>query len=193
MLKSKRMYGFIILTAVVLGIIITATTLKMGSREERVINSLELEELTRAHWSSQELENARIVLEFVQRLMNNHEFDYVRSAYGNNPYKQHNRGMKDGIEGVITTLEDFTGQYPNFSYDVKNIYIDGPYVTLHSHATLHLKDRGNPNKGMNIYDTWKVEGGLIVEHWDSIQGIDSSMRFYGFLTGGSIKNNNTLF
>lgn len=125
--------------------------------------------------------------------MNDHDFDYIRQVYGNSVYKQHNRGMADGIEGVLATITEFTELYPNFSYDVKHIYVDGPYVTLHSHGTLKAADRGNPDKGLNLYDTWKIEDGKLVEHWDSIQGIDSGMRFYGFLTGGAIENKNTLF
>lgn len=183
----------IVLGAVIIGAIIIGVIFNTGNKEERVINKLDITELARPHWSSQDLENAQIALDFVQKIMNDHDFDYIRTAYKNSSYKQHNRGMADGIDGVISYLEDFTDQYPNFSYDVKHIYVDGPYVTLHSHGTMSVADRGNPDKGLNIYDTWKVENGMLVEHWDSMQGIDGGVRFFGFLTGGAVKNDNTLF
>ena len=193
MVKNVKKIMLAILGTVILGSIIIGIIINTGRKEDRVISEIDITELARSHWSSQDLENAQIALDFVQKIMNDHDFDYIRAVYGNSPYKQHNRGMKDGIDGVISTLEEFTKQYPNFSYDVKHIYVDGPFVTLHSHGTLSVNDRGNPNKGLNIYDTWKVENGMLVEHWDSIQGIDSGMRFYGFLTGGAVKNDNTLF
>ena len=71
--------------------------------------------------------------------------------------------------------------------------MDGDYVTFHSHATLKEEDRGNDQKGMNIIDTWKIENGKIVEHWDSIQPLDVFMRFYVGLNGGDIQNANGVF
>lgn len=193
MVKNIKKSRLIILGAVIVGVIIIGALVNMGNKEDRVIYKNSITELTRPHWSAQDLENAEVAVNFVQKIMNEHDFAYIRSVYKNNPYKQHNRGMEDGINGVISTLEGFTKQYPNFSYEIKHIYVDGPYVTLHSHGTLNAKDRGNLDKGMNIYDTWKVGNGILTEHWDSIQGIDGGMRFYNFLIGGEVKNSNTLF
>jgi len=44
------------------------------------------------------------------------------------------------------------------------MYVDGDYVTVHLHATNNKKHRGNPKKGLNIMDIWKVEDGVILEH-----------------------------
>ena len=151
------------------------------------------DELKRANWSNQELKNADLVRDFVQHLMNDHDFDYVMEKFGKNSYTQHNRGMTDGITGVLNTVRDLAKRFPDYTYDVKHIYVDGEYVIFHSHATLNKKHRGNPNKGFNIKDTWRVENGKIVEHWDAIQPINGFWRFYVWLTGGSVKNSNTLF
>jgi len=76
---------------------------------------------------------------------------------------------------------------------VKHIYADGDYVIFQSQVTLRKKHRGNPNKGLNITDTWKIIDGKIAEHWDSIQPIDALMRFIIWLNGGKVKNANGLF
>jgi len=151
------------------------------------------DKLKKSNWSEQEVRNAELVVDFVQHLMNNHDFDYVNNKFGVNRYVQHNRGMRDGIKGVIEYVSAFVKRYPNFTYDVKHIYVDGQHVIFHSHATSNKKDRYNPNKGFNIMDVWKVEDGQIVEHWDSIQAIDGFMRLYAFVAGGAVKNDNTLF
>lgn len=145
------------------------------------------------HWSKQEIESARLVTDFVQHLMNNHEFDVVRQKFGNDSYVQHNRNMNDGIAGVIETVEQLATRFPDYTYDVKHILVDGDTVSFHSHATINKNHRGNDKRGLNIKDTWIVKNGQIVEHWDAIQPIDLFMRFYMLMTGGRIRNSNGVF
>ena len=102
---------------------------------------IDLEKLRKDTWTEEEYENAALVLDFVQNIMNDHNFNYVRERFGNHRYKQHNQSMKDGLSGVLKTVSDFTKNYPDFSYDVKHVYVDGGYVTLHSHATAKKKHK----------------------------------------------------
>ena len=157
------------------------------------ILKIELESLKKDNWSEQELENVNLVVDFVQHIMNNHDFDYILGKYGDTPYVQHNRTMPDGIKGVVGTVKQFSKRFPDFTYDVKHILADGDYVMLHSHATINKKHRGNDKKGLNIKDTWKITNGKIVEHWDAVESIDGFMRFYGLLTGGAVRNTNGVF
>lgn len=149
--------------------------------------------LQRDHWTKVEQENFLRVLDFVQNLMNNHDFDYVVKEFGNDSYVQHNRQIPDGIEGLVGFLKDFVKRFPEYCYDVKQVTVDHDHVTFHSHATLKKKHRGNERKGMKIIDSWRLKDGQIVEHWDSIQPLDGFLRFFTLLTGGSVKNSNSLF
>ncbi|MEL7428240.1 MAG: nuclear transport factor 2 family protein [Bacteroidota bacterium] len=154
---------------------------------------IDLERLKKDTWTEQEYENARLIIDFVQNLMNNHDFAYIKQTYGNHPYTQHNQTMVDGLKGVLGVVSGFAKRYPDYTYDVKHVYVDGPFVTLHSHATIDKKHRGNPQKGLNIMDIWKVEDGIIHEHWDAVQPINGSMRFLFWMSGGKFKNDNTYF
>lgn len=154
---------------------------------------IDIQNLEKAHWSAADRENAALVLEFVQHMMNDHKLEEIQRRYSGNPYKQHNRNIADGIEGVVKTVGDLVKNAPEFSYDVKHVYVDGAYVVLHSHATLKAKHRGDDSQGMNIVDTWKVVDGKLVEHWDAIQGISFSMRLYLMLIGGKVRNKNGVF
>ena len=154
---------------------------------------IEFETLQRDSWSEEEQANVKIISEFVQVMMNNHDFDRVLQKFNNDSYVQHNRNLPNGIEGLTGFLTEFVSEYPQYSYDVKHIYADGDYVVFHSHATLKKEDRGNDQKGMNIIDTWRLEDGRIVEHWDSIQPLDRLMRVYVLLNGGDIRNDNGVF
>lgn len=154
---------------------------------------IDLENLSKGYWSEAEQENVRIVADFVQHLMNNHDFQYLRTTYMNSAYTQHNRNIADGMENIIKYVDNFSKRFPEFTYDVKRIVADGDLVTFHSHATLKTTHRGNDKQGMNIVDIWKIKDGQIVEHWDSIQPLDFFVRFYALLIGGNIKNSNGVF
>lgn len=155
--------------------------------------NIELEALQRDTWSQNERENVTLVVDFVEHLMNRHDLDYVLEKYGQGPYVQHNRSMENGVAGVVDYVKTLTKRFPQFSYDVKYIHADGEFVTLHTHATMRAKDRGNEKRGFIIYDTWKVEDGKIVEHWDALQPLDFGMRLFALFAGGAIKNKNGLF
>lgn len=155
--------------------------------------AVNFESLKKPNWTEQELKNAVLITDFVQNLMNNHNFDYVSQKFTNSAYTQHNRNLPDKMAGLVGFLKEFVKDYPEYSYDVKHIYVDGDYVIFHSHATLKKEHRGNDKKGMNIVDTWRLEDGKIVEHWDSIQALDGFMRFYSLLSGGKIRNSNGVF
>ncbi len=154
---------------------------------------IDFERLQKPTWSDQEKRNAETIVDFVQHLMNDHNFEYIKKKYGDHPYKQHNQSMTDGIEGVLKVISGFAKRYPEYTYDVKHLYVDGPFVTVHSHATNNVKHRDNPQKGLNIIDVWKVEDGVIKEHWDAVQPIHGSMRFLFWMIGGRFRNKNTFF
>ncbi|WP_444921775.1 nuclear transport factor 2 family protein [Microbulbifer sp. CnH-101-G] len=171
-------------------LLIVSTSVSAQNADQLTIN---LKALQKNSWTEQELANVTLVTDFVQNLMNNHNFDYILERYNDSSYVQHNRNLPDKITGLVGFLQEFVEDYPDYTYDVKHIYADGDYVIFHSHATLNKSDRGHDSKGMNIIDTWRLENGRIVEHWDSIQALDGFMRFYSLISGGSIKNDNGVF
>lgn len=177
--------------------IIASTLLILASVTASAQNAdklvIDLQSLQKPSWTEQELANATVITDFVQNLMNNHNFDYILERYNDSSYVQHNRNLPDKITGLVGFLKEFVEDYPDYTYDVKHIYVDGDYVIFHSHATLKKDDRGNDKKGMNIIDIWRLEDGRIVEHWDSIQALGTLMRFYSLINGGNIQNANGVF
>lgn len=172
-------------------LLILAGTNTFAQNTEKLI--IDLESLKKPSWTEQEHANATLITDFVQNLMNSHDFEYVLERYNDSSYVQHNRSLPDKVTGLVGFLKEFVEKYPDYTYDVKHIYVDGDYVIFHSHATLDIDDRGNDLKGMNITDIWRLENGRIVEHWDSIQALDTFMRFYSLISGGNIENANGVF
>lgn len=155
--------------------------------------TVEIDSLRSNGWTEQEQQNVALIADFVQHIMIDHDFDYIKSQFGHNNYTQHNRSMTEGIHGVVETVSNLTKRYPDYTYDVKHIYADGDFVTFHSHVTLNKSDRGNDKKGLNIMDIWRVKDGHIVEHWDAVQPLDMTMRFFVLMNGGAVRNENGVF
>ena len=149
--------------------------------------------LKKDSWSAQESENVKLIIDFVQNLMNNHDFEYVSKTFGNKVYTQHNRSIPDGMDALIQYVQTFAKSNPDYCYDVKHIYADGEFVIFHSQATIKAKHRGNDAKGLNIMDVWQVRDGQIAQHWDALQPMDGFMRFYNLMTGGKVRNNNGVY
>lgn len=154
---------------------------------------ISFDKLKKGSWSEQETKNVRLVVDFMQHLMNDHDVDYVLKTFGNPHYRQHNRGIPDGMEALVKYVKDFTKRFPDYAYDVKHIHADGDFVIFHSHITTNKKDRGNDKKGINASDTWRVANGQIVEHWDTLQPMDGFLRFVFLLIGGKIANANGVY
>ena len=149
--------------------------------------------LKKASWNEQEKQNVKLIIDFIQNLMNNHEFSYVAEQIDGSAYRQHNRNIPDGMSSLIDYVKGFVKRYPDYCYDVKHIYADGEYVIFHSHATLKAKHRGTDSKGLNIMDVWQVKEGRINDHWDALQPMDRSMRLFNLFNGGKVRNNNGVY
>lgn len=148
---------------------------------------------TKAHWTDDEIHNVERVAEFIHLAMNAHDYEALRARFGGSAYVQHSRGIPDGLDGIVEYLTNLTRRFPEYGYDVQHVHVDGDHVTFHSHATLRAGHRGNQKKGFNIIDTWRVDDGQLVEHWDAIQPLGLSMRLLVLLTGGRTAHGNGIF
>ena len=155
--------------------------------------TIDFDALEKDHWSEEERSNAHLVHEFIQTLMNDHDFAAVSERFGQGAYVQHNRSMRDAIPGVVENVQALVKRFPGFSYDVKEIVSSGDLVVVHSHSTLREKDRGDQKRGFIIFDRWRVVDGALVEHWDALQPLDLTARLLTLASGGRIRNANGLF
>jgi predicted SnoaL-like aldol condensation-catalyzing enzyme len=56
--------------------------------------------------------------------------------------------------------------------DLKRVIADDTYVVMHYHLTRPDDD----GAGQAVVDIWRLEDGLIVEHWDTVQAVPSADR-----------------
>ena len=109
--------------------------------------------------------NKKNAQEFYDFLINKKDFDSARKYMGNR-YKQHNPLVADGPEGLKVFCEFLKTNFSEAHSEIKQVFADGDYVILHVHST-----RTPGTRGRAIIEIFRLEGGKIDEHWDTIQEI----------------------
>ena len=109
--------------------------------------------------------NKEVVLNFYNEAINNKNADAAIKLLGPK-YIQHNPRAGDGGEALRGLINIFKSNSPLLKGEVKRVIVEGDLVVLHVHS------RPTPDAlGNAIVDIFRVENGLIVEHWDVIQPV----------------------
>lgn len=106
--------------------------------------------------------NKAKVEEFLTKVLINHEqVDYTQYINPAN-YAQHNPMVADGLEGFGAFMAEMASQGISMDYtEIHQVIGEGNFVLTLSEGALG----GEPTA---FYDLFRVEDGLIVEHWDVI-------------------------
>jgi predicted SnoaL-like aldol condensation-catalyzing enzyme len=107
--------------------------------------------------------NRAIVLRFVDLFYRQKDVRRAFTTCVAEQYVQHNPNIPDGREAAIDYLEPMFSR-PEARFDIKRILVDGDLAAVHLH--------GRPNEdepGGAVVDLFRLENGLIVEHWDVLQ------------------------
>ena len=81
-------------------------------------------------------------------------------------YIQHNQQAEPGCEGLKRFLDTIKARTPEAVHDVKRAFVDGDHVTVHYHVR-----RWPGDDGWAVIDIFRLENGLIAEHWDVMQNV----------------------
>ncbi|WP_198937948.1 nuclear transport factor 2 family protein [Pelomonas sp. KK5] len=111
-------------------------------------------------------ENRKIVERFVDLVYRQKKTrEAFEACVSADRYIQHNPNMPDGREAAIEMLAPKFSA-PGFHAEVLRVLVDGPL------AVVHLFARGAPEqRGAAVADIFRLEDGLIVEHWDVLQPV----------------------
>ncbi|TAK56586.1 MAG: polyketide cyclase [Gammaproteobacteria bacterium] len=121
-----------------------------------------------AHHTPEQREKARIVLEFYQRFVIEHDPSVGPKFFGKS-YTQHNPMVADGREGLRLFAETLRERFPDLEVEIKRVLVDGDFVILHVYSSINVCQTGT--RGMAVMDIFRLEGDRIVEHWDVMQEI----------------------
>jgi predicted SnoaL-like aldol condensation-catalyzing enzyme len=81
-------------------------------------------------------------------------------------YIQHSQMAEPGREGLKRFLDMIKAATPQAVHDVKRAFVDGDHVTVHYHVR-----RWPGDDGWAVIDIFRIENGLIAEHWDVMQDV----------------------
>ena len=81
-------------------------------------------------------------------------------------YIQHNQMAEPGREGLKKFLDMIRSKTPNAVHHVKRAFVDGDHVIVHYHVRRWPEDLG-----WAVIDIFRIENGLIAEHWDVMQDV----------------------
>ena len=109
--------------------------------------------------------NKRFVAEFYDIIINQKDYEKAK-AYMGPRYRQHNPLVKDRPEGLREFIEYLRVNAPDAHSEIIRIFAEGDYVILHVHS---IRQPGT--RGRAIIEIFRLENGLIDEHWDVIQEI----------------------
>lgn len=122
-------------------------------------------------------QNKQLVLDFYQQVLLEGELDRV-NQFITDAYIQHNPGVKDGKAGLIEFLSPMAKPAEGKPRGkIVRAMAEGDLVMVHVHWYGWPTERGTAT-----IDIFRIEKGLIAEHWDVVQAVPETA-----------KNTNTMF
>lgn len=112
-----------------------------------------------------EAANLQLVLDMFAAVLNPMDSAAVDRfiAHG---YIQHNQAAEPGREGLKRFLDVIRAATPEAVHDIKRAFVDGDHVTVHYNVR-----RWPGDLGWAVMDIFRIEDGMIVEHWDVMQDV----------------------
>lgn len=111
-------------------------------------------------YTKQGEKNLKAVLDFYDVVINGQQYSRVYEFVDKN-YIQHKPEVEDGPEGLLDFVRWIYSQSPQHKARIIRSFVDGDYVILHVHVI-----NGAEAKDIAVIDIFRVENGMLMEHWD---------------------------
>ena len=124
-----------------------------------------MSEAATSEYAARTAANRAAFLDFVRLYYDEMKVREAFELYVHPDYMQHNPAVTDGREAAIAHLEGLLAR-ATVSMDVRRLLVDGDY------AVAHLIGRQGPeDPGHALMNIFRMEDGVIVEHWDVAQPV----------------------
>ena len=114
---------------------------------------------------AQEQANLNLVLGLFEHVLNPMDSGAVDRFIAPD-YIQHSQLAPPGRDALKAFLDMIRAETPLAVHDVKRTFVDGDHVIVHYHVRRWPED-----KGWAVMDIFRLEDGMIVEHWDVLQDV----------------------
>lgn len=105
--------------------------------------------------------NKEIVLNFYRDFWNAHDVS-AAAQYVHEDYIQHNPNVEQGRQGLVNFVTNVFFKL-EAQHNIQLALEDGDLVAVHVYVTFN-----NGSKAV-VTDIYRLENGIIMEHWDSVQ------------------------
>ena len=116
----------------------------------------------------EEQSNLELVLEMFAKVLQPLDSAAV-DRYISPDYIQHSQMAPPGRDSLKAFLDWARTENPNNTQTLKRAFVDGDHVILHYHV---VRWPGDP--GFAVMDIFRIENGLIAEHWDVVQDVPTA-------------------
>ena len=87
-------------------------------------------------------------------------------AYISPDYIQHSQMAAPTVDALKTFLDEKRTESTGAEQHLKRAFVDGNHVIIHYHVIRFPSD-----PGFAVIDIFRLENGMIVEHWDCVQEV----------------------
>ena len=110
-------------------------------------------------------ENKALAVALIEDVLMGNDPAKITNYISAESYAQHNPGIADGLDGIIAAVQALTAQGNMFVYtDIHAVLGEGNFV-------LTVSEGEWSGQTQAFYDLFRMEEGMIVEHWDVIQPV----------------------
>ena len=119
----------------------------------------------RAETQAEEEKNKQLVIDFYTAVFTDKKVAAAFKKYATPDYIQHSPLATD-VPNTIQFLQAYMDGTPGHGWELKRALADGDLVALHVFSWSSPEDPGRA-----IVDIFRVENGMVAEHWEVIQPV----------------------
>lgn len=112
-----------------------------------------------------EEDNLKLVVQFYEDVFIDHDIERG-VAFMADDYVQHNPAVPAGKQGFIAFFKGVFAGQPGIKARLMRVAADGDLVWINAHFTTRPED-----PGFLVVDMFRVQDGMLVEHWDVMQNV----------------------
>ncbi|MFE3257270.1 nuclear transport factor 2 family protein [Nocardia sp. NPDC059091] len=114
-------------------------------------------------------EMTALVVDYLELLWNRGRAD-LADRFVADELVEHGPGLPDGRRALIELISGVRQRFPHARFDLRRIAATGDLVFAHSLFTTGPGDRGTV-----VVDVFRIQGDLIVEHWQVRERVPASV------------------
>lgn len=122
---------------------------------------------------AQEQARRQLLVDFAHQLYEVRDVASAFARFVRDDYVQHSPGLPDGPAAAVAMLAEKFAD-PALRLSVRRILLDGDLAVLLIHGEL-VPDDDTASIRFAVVDIYRVEGDLIVEHWDVNQAFPETV------------------